>query len=247
MTRSANLRRSPAAQPTERGAPRRRFKAEERKAEIVAAAAQLFAERGFGGTTREIARRLGVTQALLYRHFQSKHALVEAVYAAAAAQRANDPPPLDLLQDRSQSLETRLAAFYQAYLRRANYVSLRLFARGALDGLETARRFSAPLTERVLRPLVAELRHEAGLPEFAARPMLRGERELAMALHGGVVFLNVRKYLYDMPMPEALDDLVALQVRAYLPGALAELRRLQSLPAADALAVRQLEPRRKRR
>jgi TetR/AcrR family transcriptional regulator len=46
---------------------------------IVAAAADLFSERSFdGATTREIARRAGVTQPLLNYHFRSKEELWQA-------------------------------------------------------------------------------------------------------------------------------------------------------------------------
>jgi AcrR family transcriptional regulator len=46
---------------------------------IVAAAADLFSERSFdGATTREIARRAGVTQPLLHYHFRSKEELWQA-------------------------------------------------------------------------------------------------------------------------------------------------------------------------
>jgi hypothetical protein len=119
---------------------------------------------------------------------------------------------------------------------------VRLFVRANLERRDVARRFGPPLTERVLGPVVEELRAEAGLPGFAERPFLRGERELAMALHGGVVFLGIRKHVYRMPMPEDLTELVALQVRTFLPGALAELARLHDTDAEASLTVRQLRP-----
>ncbi|MBI2686164.1 MAG: TetR/AcrR family transcriptional regulator [Acidobacteria bacterium] len=54
-------------------------RADRRKA-IVDTAAQLFAEVGFrGGTTRELARRVGVTEPVLYEHFQTKRDLYSAI------------------------------------------------------------------------------------------------------------------------------------------------------------------------
>ena len=67
---------------------------------------------------------------------------------------------------------------------------------------------------------------------------MRGERELAMVLHGGLVFIDIRKHVYRMPMPDNLDDLLALHVRTFVPGALEELRRLHSDAAEPALTVR---------
>jgi TetR/AcrR family transcriptional regulator len=54
----------------------RRLPARERKAQIVAAAREVFIEQGLKGTrTREIADRAGITEAYLYRHFHSKEEL----------------------------------------------------------------------------------------------------------------------------------------------------------------------------
>jgi AcrR family transcriptional regulator len=54
-------------------------KADRRKA-IVETAANLFAEVGFrGGTTRELAKRVGVTEPVLYEHFQTKSDLYAAI------------------------------------------------------------------------------------------------------------------------------------------------------------------------
>ena len=64
-------------------APRGR---DEVRSALVAAAAELFAERGVADVgTREIAAAAGVNRGLLHRHFGSKEALVSAVVADRAA------------------------------------------------------------------------------------------------------------------------------------------------------------------
>ena len=56
-----------------------RLSAEARKEAIVEAVQDVFAEKGFDGTTtRELAQAAGVSEALLYKHFPSK----ESLYAA---------------------------------------------------------------------------------------------------------------------------------------------------------------------
>ena len=61
-------------------AGRSRPAAPERRDEIVRAAMECFAARGFSGTTtREIAARVGITEAALYRHFEGKEALYAAI------------------------------------------------------------------------------------------------------------------------------------------------------------------------
>ncbi|HEX9285428.1 MAG TPA: TetR/AcrR family transcriptional regulator [Nitrospirales bacterium] len=54
----------------------------ERQASIISAAASLFAQKGFNGTTtREIARTAGISEALLFRYFPTKRALYAAILA----------------------------------------------------------------------------------------------------------------------------------------------------------------------
>ena len=66
----------------------KRLKAAERRASILAVAKVLFADRGFHGVSvDEIARRLGVSPAVLYRHFDSKETLYEAALSEIACQR----------------------------------------------------------------------------------------------------------------------------------------------------------------
>ncbi len=60
--------------------PRWRRRKEARPAELIAAALDLFAERGFAGTKIEdVAARAGVTKGTIYLYFGSKEALLEAV------------------------------------------------------------------------------------------------------------------------------------------------------------------------
>ena len=65
-----------------------RLSAEARKEAIVEAVQDVFAEKGFEGTTtRELARAAGVSEALLYKHFPSK----ESLYAAMLDECAKGP------------------------------------------------------------------------------------------------------------------------------------------------------------
>lgn len=57
-----------------------RLKAEERCLAIRQAMREVFAEKGFAGTTtRELAKAAGVSEALLYRHFPSKEAMYTGI------------------------------------------------------------------------------------------------------------------------------------------------------------------------
>ena len=60
-----------------------RFSAEDRKNQILHVATELFASKGYeGATTREIARRAKVNEAIIFRHFPTKEELYWAVIEA---------------------------------------------------------------------------------------------------------------------------------------------------------------------
>jgi AcrR family transcriptional regulator len=57
-----------------------RVPAEDRRLQIIDVARELFASRGYEGTTtRELAEKIGINEALLFRHFPSKEELYWAV------------------------------------------------------------------------------------------------------------------------------------------------------------------------
>ncbi|NLB97656.1 MAG: TetR/AcrR family transcriptional regulator [Armatimonadetes bacterium] len=60
---------------------RKRLTAEERRERILDAALELFAEKGYAATTtRELARRAGITEPVIYLHFESKEAVLRGVF-----------------------------------------------------------------------------------------------------------------------------------------------------------------------
>jgi AcrR family transcriptional regulator len=79
---------------------RRRLPSAERREEFILKAIDFFAEEGFESSTRGLARKLGVTQPLLYRYFPSKEDLISEVYDAVYVQRWQ-PEWGELLADRA--------------------------------------------------------------------------------------------------------------------------------------------------
>jgi len=66
----------------------KRLSAEERRASIIKVAKRLFAQSGFHGVSiDEIVKEVGVSPAILYRHFESKDELYEAVLQEFSATR----------------------------------------------------------------------------------------------------------------------------------------------------------------
>ena len=88
------------ASPKRARVKQRRLSPDDRRKEFVAKATEFFSEEGFGGGTRDLARRLGVTQPLLYRYFPSKDDLIKEVYRTVYLEPF-DPGWDRLLADRS--------------------------------------------------------------------------------------------------------------------------------------------------
>jgi AcrR family transcriptional regulator len=80
---------------------------------VLAAAVELFAERGTDGSLEEVAKRAGVGIGTLYRHFPTRDALVEAAYRNEVAQlrAAADELLAELPPD--QALEAWMARFVE--------------------------------------------------------------------------------------------------------------------------------------
>ena len=67
-----------------------RMSAEVRRQQIVAVAADLFAQKGFSGTTtKEIADGAGVSEAIIFRHFSTKRDLYRAIIDFKTRQSAH--------------------------------------------------------------------------------------------------------------------------------------------------------------
>jgi AcrR family transcriptional regulator len=63
-----------------------RADAERNRTRLVAVASEVVAEQGAGASLEEIARRAGVGSATLHRHFPSRPALLDAVFADRVAE-----------------------------------------------------------------------------------------------------------------------------------------------------------------
>lgn len=85
--------------------PQDRLTGDERREAIVHAAAPLFAAKGFDAvTTREIAEASGVSEALLYRHFDSKATLHAAIQQRCIDRTTADAARIMTLPDSTSTL-----------------------------------------------------------------------------------------------------------------------------------------------
>ena len=200
--------------------PRRRnMPAAEREQFILDEAIRFFAERGFEGQTRELAKRINIAHATIYRHFRSKEELIERVYEQIYLSRWR-PEWKQLIQDRNLSLETRLAQFYLEYVERVfEYEWVRIFVWSGLKSFDITKRYLAIVKRDIIEPACRELRHDLRLPTVQAAPITEREIELFWGLHGRVFYLAIRRFVYDTPIPTRLDDIVRDAVASFLIGA----------------------------
>ena len=98
----------------EGGTARRRLSRDERRAQILDAAAEVFAERGYEGTSiDEVAEAAGISKPVIYDHFDSKKAL----HIALIDKQTDDL--LEFWRDRvsgERSLDRQLAVGFDAFL-----------------------------------------------------------------------------------------------------------------------------------
>ncbi|WP_412529923.1 TetR/AcrR family transcriptional regulator [Burkholderia lata] len=208
------------------GMPGRRLTPEARERQIVEKAVEHFATHGFSGSTRELARQIGVTQPLLYRYFPSKEALIDRVYDEVYTW---NPDWEKLIADRSVPLQQRLVAFYRSYAQtilRREWIRTFIFAGLSREGFNT--RYLSRLRERVFLPVLRELRHAYDLTAPASEAQRNAEIELVWSLHASIFYLGVRKWVYGLPVPDDLDAEIERQVDAFLNGTPAALQRVTS-------------------
>jgi AcrR family transcriptional regulator len=199
-------------------APRRRLAPEEREHDIVQRAVAVFAKHGFEVSTRDLAKELGITQPLLYRYFESKEALVDRVYEEVFVSRWN-PEWEEWLADRSVPLRDRLCRYLKDYARfvlRSEWVRIFIYAGLSRGGIN--QKYLSRLRERHFAVIARELRQEYGIPEPTTTAQEDEEIELVWAMHSGVFYIGVRKWVYGQPTPRNLDRVIDMRVDAFLHG-----------------------------
>lgn len=192
-------------------APRKRLAPEARREQIVDAAVCYFAEVGLAGTTRDLAKRAGITQALLYQYFRSKADLLEAVFARVYLDRMAPHWPT-VLTDRSRPLRERLLAFYAEYTAAIfTYEWMRIFMAAGLAGEALNRRYLEHVRDVLLAPLMDEVRS-------AVRGPAQPDMEDLWNLHGSIVYLGIRRHIYHLPTPEDVMPVIERAIDRFLAG-----------------------------
>ena len=188
---------------------RRRLHPDERREQIIDGAVAFFAEEGLDGKTRDLAKKVGITQSLLFKYFANKDALIEAVYEQVYLNRLS-PEWTHRIADRTVPLRDRILAFYGDYSTLIfEYNWMRIFMFSGLAGAELNRRYLDHMHQMILRPLLDEVREASS---GSAYPTM----EDLWNLHGGIVYIGIRQHIYRMPYPDDPNEAIKRSVDRFL-------------------------------
>ena len=208
------------------GRPRSRLRPVDRERMIIDEAVRYFAEVGLGGSTNALAKRLGITQPLLFNYFPTKENLISRIYDELIP-HIWKPAWRQQILDRSTPLGDRLTRFYCEYAKTVlarDQFRLFLFA-GIVDFERFGTRYNG-LLRREIFPAIGQ----ALMTEFApaARPGANAAAfgaELAHTLHGMIYHLALRKWVYLPPLDGEIADFVPAKVSLFLEGASKQIAR----------------------
>ncbi|PYS37014.1 MAG: hypothetical protein DMG14_22710 [Acidobacteria bacterium] len=152
----------------------------DRRQDILAAAMELFAKKGFRGTTtRDLATQAEVNEAIIFRHFKTKEELYSAILEHKACEnrdaRIEEIERLAAASDDQKFLETLGRTFLERHQNDTTFLRLLLFS--ALEGHQLSEMAVASMTAR--NPIASYIQkrinegafHQVD-PQLAARGLL---------------------------------------------------------------------------
>lgn len=206
--------------------PKLRLTATDRRTQILAAAMDVFSERGFhGARTRDLAERAGVSEALIFRHFPTKEDVIRAILELVGLEER-----IQAMEDQFEHLPPREA------LQRIAEVTLtalrddprvfRVIFFGVLETPDLAGEFYRKFLSRLLA-LETRLFARA-FAERAGKSGARGAKSArksdpaiaARSFHGSLLFYNLTGAIVRIePPPSDPKERAAAIVDLYLPEA----------------------------
>ncbi len=198
------------------GQSRQRLSSTDRRRQILQGAISFFAEHGFEGGTRDLARRLGVTQPLIYNYFPTKDDLIREVYQTVYVGRWRTEWS-DLIGDRDRPLRDRLVDFYARYTEVIFSPDwLRIYLFSGLKGLQINAMWISFVEDHLIRRVCNEIRREQGLPLEEEIEISPAEMEAFWLFHSGIFYYGVRREIYESPVHLPIDLFIQTSVQAML-------------------------------
>lgn len=201
-----------------------RMKGDERRAQILQTAVDLFSKRGLRGTTtKEIAVAAGVSEAIIFRHFASKDELWRAILDAKACIDPLHRYPWEgneKLQD-AMSRKDDYTVFYELAITALNkhhsdVPFMRLLFFSALEEHELAESFFGDFVERIYEFIGAYIKSRQG--DGAMReidPKVAVRAFLGMLIHHSLnnILWDKKRRLLKISNEEAAKNFAEILLR----------------------------------
>ena len=188
----------------------------ERKQMIVEKAIEYFAKNGFDGSTRDLAREIGVAQSLVYRYFPKKELLLDQVYEEVYLARWNPLWESDL-RNRDVPFEARLKKYYLDYAQnvlRNDWVRILIFAGLKQEGIND--RLFKLLHDSIFTTVITEFHHAFPSPTPVDRDKREIELELVWSLHAAIFYISMRKWVYKTRIPNKINSVIEVLVEGFI-------------------------------
>ena len=199
---------------------KKRLSTEARKERTLTRVAEVFAAKGFTGTTSaELAAAAGVSEAMLYKLFGSKRGLYQAMIQHKIAANGWGELPVEAHEGSVESFFTHMArAIFTNVERDPDFVRLLLFS--DLQGSAFAHMFHETLCESVVASVSAFIRARAERGELRALdPDVSAAAFLCMAWQYAV---SAKIFKVDRLPPVSDDQLIHTLVTLFLHGLTAQ-------------------------
>ncbi len=206
-------------------APRKRLSPAERQHETLEGAIECYSKFGFDASTRDLAEHLGISQSLIFRYFPTKSELTDRIYDVVFLNRWN-PAWDNELRDTESSLEDRLKQFYRDYYHSIDrYEVIRISLFSALKGEDLSHRYMERVRSRLILPIVTEIRATFNLLDDKTLPISQLEEELVFSLHATIIYMIIRRHVFELPVIEDATPLIDINVENFISCAEASFRR----------------------
>jgi AcrR family transcriptional regulator len=219
-----------------------RFSSADRREQILEVATALFAQQGFQGTTTKvIAEKSGVTEALIFRHFPSK----EELYWAVIERKIECAAPLERLLENLEAggddLDVLSRVAFEVLERRAKDQTLsRLLLYSALEKHELSERFFRNYIANYFEVLARFVRQGIAAGRFRkVDPLLAARGFLGMVIyHSWIQELFGGKVVQDFDLQVVSRTLA----RTWLQGVRVQKklarRKVKMLPRSKRLSIK---------
>jgi hypothetical protein len=95
----------------------------------------------------------------------------------------------------------------------------RIFQLAGFADLDVNRRYRAFLRKHLVPVVISETRFALGLSSDGRVELTEADEDLMYFLHGGILYMGIRKWVYRLPMPEDVTPNIIRLVDVFIGGA----------------------------